>query len=85
MLAITQCLAVVHRRPRLRPSLRVVPGVVLASALGLAPLTLSGIPVIARLVISTALFAATLLVTHAYPPELLDLLPGARALNSNRR
>jgi O-antigen/teichoic acid export membrane protein len=79
VLAIAQCVMVVHRRPLLRPSLRIVPGVALAAALGLAPLALTPIPVIARLVISTALFAGALLLTRAYPPELLDLLPGPRA------
>ncbi len=69
----------IHRRPQLRPSLRIVPGVALAAALGLAPLALTGIPVIARLLISTALFGAAVLVTHAYPPELIELIPGRRA------
>ena len=79
VLAVVQCLAVVRRRPLLRPSLRIVPGVALAAALGLTPLALTGIPVIVRLVISTALFAGALLATRAYPPELIDLLPGLRA------
>jgi len=78
-LAVMQCLAVVRRRPLLRPSLRIVPGVALAAALGLAPLALTGIPVIARLAISTALFVAALLITRSYPPELVELLPGALA------
>ena len=34
VLAIAQCVAVVRRRPLLRPSLRVLPGVALAAALG---------------------------------------------------
>jgi len=84
VLAIVQCLAVVHQRPLLRPSLRIAPGVALAAALGLAPLALTGIPVIARLAISTTLFAGALLLTRAYPPELLDLLPG-RGLRLARR
>jgi O-antigen/teichoic acid export membrane protein len=78
-LAITQCIVVVRRRPLLRPSLRIIPGVAFAAALGLVPLALTPIPVIARLGISTALFAGGLLLTRAYPPELLDLLPGRRA------
>ena len=78
-LAIAQCVVVVRRRPLLRPSLRIVPGVTLAVALGLAPLELTAIPVIARLAISTVLFAGALLLTRAYPAELLDLLPGPRA------
>ena len=79
VLAVVQCLAVVRSRPQLRPSLRVAPGVALAAALGLVPLALTGIPVIARLAISTALFALALLITRAYPPELIELLPGLRS------
>ena len=79
VLAIAQCVAVVRRRPLLRPSLRILPGVALAAALGVAPLALTTVPVILRLAISTALFACALLLTRAYPPELLDLLPGLRA------
>jgi O-antigen/teichoic acid export membrane protein len=79
VLAIVLGLAVVRRRPLLRPSLRIFPGVALAAALGLAPLALSPVPVIARLAISTALFAGTLLLTRAYPAELLELLPGLSA------
>ncbi|HWY18175.1 MAG TPA: oligosaccharide flippase family protein [Solirubrobacteraceae bacterium] len=78
-LAIAQCVAVVRRRPPLRPSLRVLPGVALAAALALAPLALTSLPVIVRLLISTALFAGAVLLTRAYPPELLDLLPGRPA------
>ncbi len=39
---IAQAFAVIHRRPQLRPSLRVVPRVTLAAALGLIPLALTG-------------------------------------------
>jgi O-antigen/teichoic acid export membrane protein len=81
--ALAQALVVVRGRPELRPSLRVLPRVALAIALGLTPLALTGIPVIARVVISSALFGACLLLTRAVPPELFDLLPrlrrGARA------
>jgi O-antigen/teichoic acid export membrane protein len=79
VLAVVQCLAVAHRRPQLRPSLRIVPGVALAAALGLVPLALTGIPVIARLAVSTALYAGVLLITRSYPAELLELLPGLKA------
>lgn len=78
-LAIAQCAVVVRRRPQLRPSLRILPGVALAAALGAAPLALTSVPVIVRLLISTTLFGGALLLTRAYPPELLDLLPGLRA------
>lgn len=76
LLAVAQCLAIVRGRPQLRPSLRVLPRVALAAALGLVPLALTGVPVIVRLVISTSLFGICLLVTRAFPPELLDLVPG---------
>ena len=74
-MAVAQCIAVVRTRPALRPSLRVLPPVAVAGALGLAPLLLTGIPTIARLCLSTVAFAAVLLVTRAFPVELLDLLP----------
>jgi O-antigen/teichoic acid export membrane protein len=73
--AVAQCLVVVRSRPQLRPSLRVLPRVAVAAALGLVPLAFSGVPTIARLVISTALFGLVLLVGRAFPPELIDLLP----------
>ncbi|HTA15091.1 MAG TPA: oligosaccharide flippase family protein [Solirubrobacteraceae bacterium] len=79
LLAVVQCLAVVRGRPQLRPSLRTMPKVALAATFGLLPLAMTGIPVIARLAISTALFTACLLATRAFPPELLDLLPGLAA------
>ncbi len=75
VVALAQAAAVVHGRPALRPSLRVVPRAALAATLGLAPLALTGVPVILRLLASTALFAACVLATRALPPEALDLLP----------
>jgi Na+-driven multidrug efflux pump len=77
--AIVQLLAVVRGRPKLRPPLRMLPRVALAAALGLAPMALTGTPVMARLVISTVLFGGTLVVTRALPPELSALLPGGGA------
>jgi O-antigen/teichoic acid export membrane protein len=79
-IAIVQAVAVVHGRPSLRPSLRVLPRVALATALGLAPIALTGLPVIVRVLISTALFGAVVLASGALPRELLDLMPwSARA------
>jgi lipopolysaccharide exporter len=66
---------VIRGRPALRPSLRVVPPVILASALGLAPIALGGVPVIVRLAISVTLFASTILLTRALPPEVSAVLP----------
>jgi O-antigen/teichoic acid export membrane protein len=76
--AVAQALAVVRGRPQLRPSLRTLPSVATAAALGLAPLALTGMPVIARLALSTALFGSVVLLTKALPSELLDLAPWLR-------
>jgi O-antigen/teichoic acid export membrane protein len=73
--AIALAVAVIRGRPRLRPSMRVLPRVALAAALGLAPLAMTGVPVIVKLVISTTLFGIALLVTRALPPELRALIP----------
>ena len=62
-------------RPELRPPLRIVPRVAFAAAAGCAPLLLGSWPLLARLVLSTALYAAVVLATRAFPAELLDLLP----------
>lgn len=70
-------IALIRRRSQLRPSLRVVPRVALAAALGLTPLAMAGVPILVRLVISTALFAATLVATRALPQELEALLPNS--------
>lgn len=80
-----QAAVVVRGRPQLRPSLRIVPGVALAAALGLAPLALTALPVVVRLLISSALFAGTLVLTRAYPPELLELLPAVPFARPRRR
>lgn len=72
---IAQAVAVVRDRPQLRPSLRALPYVAIASALGLLPLLLTGLPVIFRVVISTVLFGGIVLVTRTLPVELLDLVP----------
>jgi O-antigen/teichoic acid export membrane protein len=75
--AVVQALAVMHRRHQLRPPLRVVPRVALAAALGLTPLAMTTIPVIARIAISTTLFVAVLWITRAFPPELRALIPAS--------
>ncbi len=78
--ALLQAFVVIRRRPQLRPSLRRVPLVLLAGAVGLAPLALTGLPVIVRVVISTTVYVGVVIVTHAYPEELLDLIPRAGPL-----
>jgi O-antigen/teichoic acid export membrane protein len=72
---VVQALAVMRDRPQLRPSLRTLPLVALAAAVGLLPLALTGLPVIVRLLISTTLFGGVVLATRTLPPELMDLAP----------
>jgi O-antigen/teichoic acid export membrane protein len=74
-LAIAQAWVVVHRRPPLRPSLRVLRRVPIAVVLGLIPLVLAGWPTIIELCLSTVLFAVGIVVTRALPPEILDIVP----------
>lgn len=76
--AFASAAILVRRHPGLRPSLRVLPRVALAAAFGLAPLAVEGVPVIARLATSVGLFAATLIITRALPPELRALIPRAQ-------
>jgi O-antigen/teichoic acid export membrane protein len=76
---IAQAVAVVRGRPQLRPSLRALPRVAAAGAVGLVPLLLPGVATIPRLLISTVAFTVVLLVTRVLPEELLDLIPGAAA------
>lgn len=78
-LAVGMGIATIRRRPQLRISFRVLPRTALAVALGLTPLALQ-IPTIARLALSTALFAVVLLATRALPPELADLLHSRRTI-----
>jgi|HubBroStandDraft_4_1064222.scaffolds.fasta_scaffold07249_4 O-antigen/teichoic acid export membrane protein len=70
-----QAVVVIRGRPKLRPSLSILPLVALAALAGLIPLVLSPLPTIVRLFLSTALFGLVLVVTRAFPPELLHLIP----------
>jgi O-antigen/teichoic acid export membrane protein len=58
----------------LRPSLAVVPKVVVAGVLA-ATVALIPVGAPARVVLATAIYAAVLLAMRAFPQELLDLLP----------
>jgi O-antigen/teichoic acid export membrane protein len=73
--AIVLVVTVIRGRPQLRPSMRILPRVALAATLGLTPLAMTGVPVIARVAISTTLFGSALLITGALPPELRALIP----------
>lgn len=69
----------VRRRPELRPSLRIVPLVVLAAGVALIPMLATGVPDIVQLVVSTMLYGVVLMLTRALPPELGALLPDSLA------
>jgi O-antigen/teichoic acid export membrane protein len=74
--AIGNGLLLVRGRPHLAPSLRIVPRVALAALLGAAPALLEGLPVILRVLLSTVIYVAVLVVLRAPPAELLSLVPG---------
>jgi O-antigen/teichoic acid export membrane protein len=63
-------------RPQLRPSLRIIPGVALAVAAGCTPLLIGSLPVAARAVLASVIYAAVVLATRSFPPELAEILPG---------
>jgi O-antigen/teichoic acid export membrane protein len=71
----------VRRRPELRPSLRIVPLVLLAAGVALLPMLATGVPEIVQLALSTVLYAVVLLLTRALPPELGVLLPDSLAIH----
>ena len=73
--AIASAALVVRGRPALKPRLRVIPRVAFSAGLALTPLAIEGWPVIARLVLSTALYLAALILTGALPAELRALVP----------
>jgi O-antigen/teichoic acid export membrane protein len=74
---LAQAAVLLHGRPQLRLSLRILPRVALAALMGLAPLLLPGVPVVARLAISTTLFAAVAIGLRTLPAELGALAPGS--------
>jgi O-antigen/teichoic acid export membrane protein len=74
-LAIAYAIALMRRRRDLRPSLRVVPPVVLACAAALAAGLLLPLPELVRALIAGALVLAVTGALGAVPAELRDLLP----------
>jgi len=74
-MAIVGGILLVHDRPHLRPRLAVVPKVALASLLGASPMLIDGLPVLARLALSSAIYGVVLLAVRAYPEELKALMP----------
>jgi O-antigen/teichoic acid export membrane protein len=73
--AVVGCVLLVRGRPHLMPRLAIVPRVLLAAGLGALPALLTGLPVVARLALSTLIYAVALLVLRALPQELWQLLP----------
>ncbi len=73
--AIAGGLLLVRGRPHLRPRLAVVPKVALAAALGATMMLATGLPVIVRLVLSSAIYIAVVLALRAIPTEAYDLVP----------
>jgi O-antigen/teichoic acid export membrane protein len=76
--AIAGGLVLLHGRPHLKPSLRVLPKVAGAAAIGAGPMLLTGTPVIGRVALSSALYAVVLLALRAFPSDLPELLFAAR-------
>ncbi len=85
--AVVQAVVAVRGRPTLRPSMRVIPRVAFAAAVGLIPLALAGVgvPTIVRLLLSSGLFFLVAFATGAFPRELLDLIPGRSSRTTGAR
>jgi hypothetical protein len=74
-----------HGRPHLKLSLKTLPKVAIAAAIGAAPALLGGVPAIGRVCLSTFLYATALLLLKAFPPDLLAILLPLRAKRQNSR
>ncbi|MHB8531697.1 MAG: oligosaccharide flippase family protein [Solirubrobacteraceae bacterium] len=75
-LAIASWRVLIHARSSLRPSLRGVPKVAVATALAALPLLLP-VSEPARVAVSTVVYVAALMILRAFPTELTALLPGS--------
>jgi O-antigen/teichoic acid export membrane protein len=73
--AIAGGVLLVKGRPHLRPRLAAVPKVALAGLLAATPMLATGLPVIARLVLSSFIYGVVVLVLRAFPAEVYELLP----------
>jgi O-antigen/teichoic acid export membrane protein len=74
MAAVAGAIVLVRGRAHLRPSLRVLPKVAVAAAIGATPMLLTGTPIAGRVALSTCLYAAVLLWRGAFPSDLGELL-----------
>lgn len=82
VVALVQAWAFTRSGHSLRPSLSVLPRVLLAGAIAILPLFFGGVPTVARLVLSTVAFIVVATVTRAIPDEVLNLLPAQRLLTT---
>jgi O-antigen/teichoic acid export membrane protein len=69
--------ALLRRHPHLRPSMRALPRIAIAAAVALTVLV-SGLPSIVMWGIASVAYFGLLLLMHAVPPELAQLLPGRK-------
>jgi O-antigen/teichoic acid export membrane protein len=72
--AIAGAAVLAHGRPHLKLSPRVLPKVAVAASTAAAPALLAGVPTIARVGLSTFLYAAVLLLLRAFPSDLPGML-----------
>ena len=79
MAAIGNGVLLVRGRPHLVPSLRILPRVAIAAALGATPALADGLPVLVRVLLSTVIYVGALLALRAPPAELLTLMPARLA------
>ena len=78
VITISEVIAVSWGRRRLRPPLRIVPRVVAAGVVGMAPALLLSVPTTVRLCIWTIVFGFVLIATRAIPSELWEMIPRLR-------
>ncbi len=79
--AIAGGFVLMHGRPHLKPSMRVLPRVALGAAIGACPMLFTEIPVIARVALSSCLYGAVLLALGAFPSDLPALFFRARRVS----
>jgi O-antigen/teichoic acid export membrane protein len=62
-------------RPHLAPRLRVLPRAAVAALLGATPALVVGLPIVARVMLSTIIYGAVLLALKAPPAEVYEAIP----------
>ncbi len=74
VLAGTYAVLLVRGRRDLRPSLAIVPRVLLAAALAVGPMLLLGLPSVVKAIVASVVFFAVVLATRAVPPEVMEAM-----------